>query len=53
MRLAQYAGVLYFSAFHAQARAWVATQQAATGRLPDREAYRRQSLAILAGMPPP
>lgn len=42
-----------FSAFQREVRAWVAEQRRANGRVPDREAFRRQALAILAALPAP
>lgn len=42
-----------FTAFQQQARAWVAEEKTRTGRLPDREIYRRQAIAILESLPVP
>ncbi len=42
-----------FTAFQREARAWVAARRQADGRLPDREAYRKQAIAILVALPVP
>lgn len=42
-----------FAAFQQQSHAWVLEQKRRTGHLPDREAYRKQAIAILDALPTP